>query len=272
MTAPVLPRAVGSPLARVEARAKVTGEARFAYEYAPDRLAYCTPVQATIARGEVRGVDASAALERRGVLAVIWADNAPRLADAGDGELALFQSRGVAYRGQIVAAVVAETFEIAREATGLVRVAYDEQPHDVLLRGDHPKLYKPDVVNPSFPTDTEQGDPDGALASAPVSLDVTYRTPAFHNHPMEPHASVAVWEGDGLTLYDSNQGVSSVQRTLSKLFELDPSQVRVISPHVGGGFGSKGAAHPDVILAAMAARLVPGRPVKLALTLSLIHI
>jgi len=265
VTAPVLPRAVGSPLARVEAREKVTGEARYAYEHAPDRVAYCAPVGATVARGAIRGVDAGGALERAGVLHVIWAENAPRLADAGDGELALFQGRTVAYRGQIVAAVVAETLEGAREAARLVRVHYDEQPHDVLLREDHPKLYKPDVVNPSFPTDTEQGDPDAALASAETSLDATYRTPAFHNNPMEPHATVAAWEGGGLTVHDSNQGASSVQRTLSRLFELEPAQVRVISPHVGGGFGSKGTPRPTVVLAALAAR-VAERPVKVAAT------
>ena len=263
MTAPVLPRAVGGSLARVEARAKVTGEARYAYEHAPDGVAYCVAVPATIARGEVREVDTSAALARFGVLEVISADNAPRLADAGDGELALFQARTVAYRGQMVAAVVAETLEGARDAAGLVRVGYDAQPHDVLLRADHPKLYKPEVVNPSFPTDTEQGDPDGALATAAAAIDVTYRTPAFHNNPMEPHASVAVWEDGGLTLYDSNQGASSVQKTLATLFELEPADVRVISPHVGGGFGSKGTPRPTVVLAALAAR-VTGRAVKVA--------
>jgi xanthine dehydrogenase YagR molybdenum-binding subunit len=265
VTAPVLPRAVGSPLARVEAREKVTGEARYAYEHAPGRLAYCAPVVASIARGEIRDVDATPALERSGVLEVLWAGNAPRLGDTGDGELALFQSRAVCYRGQIVAAVVADTFEAASEAAGLVRVDYDEQPHDVLLRKDHPKLYKPEVVNPSFPTDTEQGDPDGALAAAPVGVDVTYRTPAFHNNPMEPHASVAVWEDGGLTVYDSSQGASSVQKTLATVFELEPAQVRVISAHVGGGFGSKGTPRPTLILAAVAAR-VTGRAVKVAAT------
>jgi xanthine dehydrogenase YagR molybdenum-binding subunit len=265
VTAPALPRAVGERVVRVEAREKVTGEARYAYEHAPDRVVYCTPVLSPVARGELRGVDAEAALERPGVLAVIWAGNAPRLGDVGDAELALFQSRGVSYRGQIVAAVVAETLEGAREAAGLVRLDCDQQPHDVVLREDHPKLYKPDVVNPSFPTDTEQGDPDGALASAAVGVDATYRTPAFHNNPMEPHATVAVWEGGGLTLYDSNQGAAPVQKLLAGLFELEPQQVRVISPHVGGGFGSKGTPRPNVVLAALAARVVE-RAVKVAVT------
>ena len=95
---------------------------------------------------------------------MIWAENAPALGDAGDAELALFQSRAVAYRGQIVAAVVAESLETAREAAGLVRVDYDERPHDVILRADHPELYTPEKVNPAFPIETGQGDPDAALA------------------------------------------------------------------------------------------------------------
>ena len=265
MTAPVLPRSVGTPHTRLEAREKVTGRARYAYEHHAEGIAYCQPVQATVASGDVRGVDAAPALARDGVLAVVWAENAPALADAGDAELALFQSRTVGYRGQIVAAVIADSLEGAREAAGLVRVDYDERPHDVILRPDHPELYTPEKVNPSFPSETGAGDPDAAHAAAAVSIDATYTTPAFHNNPMEPHATVAVWEHGGLTLYDSTQGASAVARTVAKLFELEPAQVRVISPHVGGGFGSKGLPRPNVVLAAIAAT-VAGRPVKVATT------
>jgi xanthine dehydrogenase YagR molybdenum-binding subunit len=260
MTAPAIAPAIGSAPARVEARAKVTGEAKYAYEYEADGVAYCVPVQSTVARGTVRGVEAL-----DGVLAVIWADNAPELAEPDDPELALFQSRDVAYRGQIVAAVVADTFESARAAAASVRVDYEEQPHDVVLEPGHPKLYTPEVVNPRFPAVSEKGDFDGAFAAAAVTHDATYTTPAFHNNPMEPHATLAMWEGDGLTLYDSNQGSSAVQNTLAKLFSLDPAQVRVISPHVGGGFGSKGLPRPTCVLAALAAKVV-GRPVKVAAT------
>jgi xanthine dehydrogenase YagR molybdenum-binding subunit len=265
VTAPVLPRSVGTPLARVDAREKVMGQARYAYEHHAEGMAYCHPVQATIACGDVQDVDASEALACEGVLAVIWAENAPALGDAGDDELALFQSRSVAYRGQIVGAVVAESLEVARDAAGLVRVAYEERPHDVMLRAEHPELYAPEKVNPSFPNETGRGDPDGAIAAAAVSVDETYTTPAFHNNPMEPHATVAVWEHGGLTLYDSTQGASGVASTIAKLFELEPAQVRVISPHVGGGFGSKGLPRPSVVLAAIAARVVE-RAVKVATT------
>ncbi len=228
-------------------------------------MAYCSPVQSTVARAEIRDLDAAAALARPGVLAVVWAGNAPQLVNPGDPELAIFQTREVAYRGQLIAAVVADSLEAAREGAGLVTVTYDEQPHDVLLRGDHPNLYTPEKVNPAFPSVTGQGDPDGALASAAVSVDATYTTPAFHNNPMEPHATVAVWENGGLTLHDSTQAASGAAATLAKVFGLDAGQVRVISPHVGGGFGAKGTPKPTAVLAALAARMV-GRPVKVAAT------
>src|SRR5205823_3756057 len=127
-------------------------------------------VQATIAKGSVREVDAGPALALPGVLTVLSHANAPRLVPVDDGELAVLQSQRVAYRGQIVAAVVAETLELAREAASLVRVDYDPEPHTVQLRVDDPELYTPDHVNPAFPTDTQVGDFEAAFASAPVRV------------------------------------------------------------------------------------------------------
>ncbi len=254
----------GAALNRVEGREKVTGAARYAYEHRRDRLAYAAIVQSEIALGRIRAVDGSAALALSGALAVMWCENAPGL--QSEGELAVLQAREVAYRGQIVAAVVAESLETAREAAELVAVEYDEHAHSVELRSEDPRLYQPDKVNPNFPTDTDEGDFDGAFAQAPVTVDAAFETPWQHNNPMEPHASLALWEAeDSLTIYDSTQGASSAQRSLAKAFGLAPEQVRIISPHVGGGFGSKGTPRPIVMLAAMAAELA-GRPVKLAAT------
>jgi xanthine dehydrogenase YagR molybdenum-binding subunit len=250
---------------RVDGPDKVTGRARYAFEHPVAGAAYAWAVPAVIAKGSVRAVDASAALALPGVLAVITPDNAPRLPGTGDPELALFQSRAVAYRGQFVAAVVAETLETAREAAGRVVVGYDPAPHDVTLTADHPGLYRPDHVNPRYATDTAAGDFDGAFAAAAVRVDATYRTPAEHNHPMEPHATVAVWHGDTLTVYDATQGPSRAAGQIAAVFGLEPGQVRVIAEHVGGGFGAKGMPRANVILAAMAAR-VTGRPVKYAVT------
>ncbi|MFE6306232.1 xanthine dehydrogenase family protein molybdopterin-binding subunit [Nocardiopsis sp. NPDC057823] len=259
-------RALGLPLARLEGADKATGRAPYAYEHPlPDPL-YLHPVTSTVARGRITSVDASAARGTEGVRLVLTHTTAERLADTADREFAVLQSDRVAFHGQLVAAVVADTPETAREAAALVRVDYAVEPHDVVLTADHPGLYRPE--DEDDPADTEQGDPDAELARAPVVVDRTYRTPMEHNNPMEPHTTVAVWDGDGggLTLYDSTQGAHPVRETVAGVFGLDPARVRVVSPHVGGGFGSKGSAHAHNILAAMAARELPGRPVKFALT------
>jgi xanthine dehydrogenase YagR molybdenum-binding subunit len=256
---------IGAAVDRVEGRAKVTGQAKYAYEYRQDEIAYATIVQSTIASGAVRGVDATAALELPGTLAVLWHDNAPRLHEVSDAELEVLQSDKVSYRGQIVAAVIADSYETARQAERLLRIDYAPEAHDVLLRPDHPELYKPDKVNPNYPADTEQGDFDSAFEAAAVAVDCTYETPAEHNNPMEPHATLAVWEDGGVTIFDSNQGASMARNTVAKAFGLEPDAVRVISPHVGGGFGSKGTPRPHVILTVMASQVLR-RPVKLAVT------
>jgi len=149
--------AVGAPIARVEAREKVTGQARYAYEHPRDDVAYAWIVTAGIAKGRVRAIDAAPALAA-GAVAVLSHENAPRLQPVDDGELRVLQSPAVSYRGQVVALVVAEELEAAREAARLVRVDYDQEPHDVLLRPGHPGLYRPEVVNPAFPADTARGD------------------------------------------------------------------------------------------------------------------
>jgi xanthine dehydrogenase YagR molybdenum-binding subunit len=252
---------------RVEGDEKVTGRARYAYEYPAADVAYVYPLQSAIARGRVRSVDASEALTTPGVLAVLSCTEPPPLGSREDPELALFQTREIAYHGQIVAAVIARTPETAREAAETaVRIAYEDEPHDVRLRPDHPGLYRPDKVNPAFPADTERGDVEAALRAAALTVDATYTTATTHNNPMEPHAALAVWEDDGdLTVYDSTQGASADRDAIASVLGLPPERVRVVAPHVGGGFGSKGTTRPHAILAALAARAV-GRPAKVALT------
>jgi xanthine dehydrogenase YagR molybdenum-binding subunit len=253
--------------ARVDGPDKVTGRARYAFEHPAPGAAYAWAVPSVIARGTIRSIDASRALALPGVLAVITPDNAPRLPGTDDPELALFQSRAVAYRGQFVAAVVAETLETARDAASRVVVDYERAAHDVTLTAAHPRLYQPDFVNPRHQADTAAGDFDGAFAAAAVRVDATYRTPAEHNHPMEPHATVAEWHGDRLTLHDATQGPSRAAGQIAAVLGLAPGQVRVIAEHVGGGFGAKGMPRANVILAALAAGLT-GRPVKCAVTRS----
>jgi xanthine dehydrogenase YagR molybdenum-binding subunit len=258
--------AVGSGLRRVEGHEKLTGTARYAYEHHPEgELAYAVMVQSTVARGAVTAVKTEPVLAMAGVRAVIWAANAPRLAEGTEGELAVLQSSRVAYRGQVVAIVVADSLEVAQRAEQRLAVEYAAESHDVILREDHPGLYKPDKVNPTYPADTERGAFDAAWAQAEVAVDEVYRTPAEHNHPMEPHASVAVWREDGLTLYDSNQGSFMAAQTLAKAFGFETDQVRVIAHHVGGGFGSKGTPRAPQIAAVLASQAAR-RPIKLATT------
>ncbi|NLU73103.1 xanthine dehydrogenase family protein molybdopterin-binding subunit [Streptomyces sp. HNM0575] len=278
-------RSVGSSPQRLDGPEKVTGTAPYAWEHPLPSPLYVHPLQAAVARGRILTMDTGAAEALDGVLAVLTPYNAPRLADTDDAELAVLQSEDVAFRGQLIGAVIAETPETAGQGAAMVDVEYEQHPHDTELSTDRTDLYRPEVVNPTYASDTEDGDPEAALAAAPVTVDVVYSTPMEHNNPMEPHTCVAVWErsegrdpggpdGSGssadsgplLTLYDSTQGAHQVKQTLAPLFGLPAESVRVISPHVGGGFGSKGMPHAHNVLAVLAAKVSGGRPVKLALT------
>jgi len=259
---------VGAGIERADGVDKVTGAARYSFERRFPDLAYVVPVQSTIARGRVVRVESERALAESGVLAVLDASCAPRLErpEGTHPELLVLQSDRVAYRGQIVAAVVATTLDAAREAAGLVEIEYEAEPHDVILRADHPGLYVPENANAGVPGAWSDGDVAPALARAAVIVDETYTTAIEHHNPMEPHAATAVWEHDGLTLHNADQGPYMTAVAVAGLFGLRPEQVRVVSEYVGGGFGSKATmSRPPAVLAAMAARVL-GRPVKIALT------
>ncbi|SIO89961.1 Periplasmic aromatic aldehyde oxidoreductase, molybdenum binding subunit YagR [Nocardiopsis sp. JB363] len=260
--------AIGAPMERLEGRAKVTGTAPYAYEHSFEGALYLHPVLSTVARGRVRSVDPARAEAVEGVRVVLTPWNAPRLARTDDREFTILQDDEVFFRGQFVAAVVADGPEIARQAADLVVVDYEAHDHEVDPSSPDRETYRPSADDTGVEPDTEQGDVEGELAAAMVRVDQTYRTPREYNNPMEPHTTVALWEGDPdrLTLYDSTQGVHVVRGTIAEVLGLDPELVRVVSPHVGGGFGSKGSAHAHNVLAALAARALPGRPVKFALT------
>lgn len=148
------PRSIGASLDRIDGPLKVTGAARYAFEYPVDQVTYIAPVQSTIAKGRIVSIDASAARALPGVVTVLWHENAPKLAPLDNQYLAVFQSDAVAYRGQFVAAVVAETLEVARQAASLVAVHYEERPHDVELRAARAHLYKPEKVSIDLEADT----------------------------------------------------------------------------------------------------------------------
>ncbi|MGH3482237.1 MAG: xanthine dehydrogenase family protein molybdopterin-binding subunit [Nocardioidaceae bacterium] len=242
---------IGADVARVEGVDKVAGRARYAAEFPFAELAYGAIVQSTIVRGAIAAVDVDATLAQPGVVAVFTHHNAPRLVEAEDPNLLALQDARVHYRGEVVALVVADSPENARAAAVALDVTYETEPHDVTFAPDTDHATDADV--------------DTALGSAPVTVDATYSTPAEHNNPMEPHSSTAMWADGRLTVYDSNQGATGVQRSLAKLFGIERWDVRVLSDHVGGGFGAKGSPRVNIVLAAMASRVLD-RPVRVTLT------
>lgn len=271
MTGPARPiavAAVGTPVARVDGPLKVTGTAPYAVEHGHDD-GVGSPltawlVGAPVARGRITAIDTEAALARPGVVAVLDHGNAPRLEDTSDGELTILQDDRISYRGQIVAVVLAESAEAAREAARLTVVHVAEEPHRARL--DDAETYAPEEVNGGHETDFGDGDVEAMRKGAAVVVEQTYTTPHEHNNPMEPHAATALWDGSTLTVWDSTQAAHGVAQTLAPVLGLDVERVRVRAPYVGGGFGSKGLPHSPEVAAAMAAMTVPGRPVRLAVT------
>jgi xanthine dehydrogenase YagR molybdenum-binding subunit len=272
MTSPT--GAIGASLDRVDGPLKVRGAATYAYEQPVENAAYVYPLLSGIASGRIIGIDADAARSEPGVLDILTHLNAPKLTN-DDPELSVLQSDEVNWHGQFVGAVIAETLETARYAAGLVRFEYDQRPHDVDLRFDRDDLTKPEnaaffghgggELQDGSPADSIMGDVEAGLRSAAVRVDQLYTMPLQLQSPMEPHTAIAVWSGDDLTIYCSSQGVSTARQVIAGTLGLDPQHLRVISPHAGGGFGSKVFPHSYAVPAALAAQLV-NRPVELALT------
>jgi xanthine dehydrogenase YagR molybdenum-binding subunit len=254
---------VGKPLDRVDGRLKVTGGATYAYEveHGPN-AAYGYVVQASIGKGRITTIDTSAAERVAGNVLVLTYKNAPDQ-DTHTPSHPVLNTPDVTYFGQPVAFVVAETFEQARAAAYLVNVRYDSTPGSYSLQGGVAGARVPHSTGPL--PDSAVGDFAGAFAAAPVQIDVTYTTPLQSHAMMEPHATLATWDGDMLTLHTSNQILNRGQTAVAQTLKLPTENVRLVSPFIGGGFGAKLAIQADAILAAMAARQL-GRPVKTALT------
>lgn len=268
MTArPVTATSMGTALERVDGREKVTGRATYAFEndHELDQAPlHCWLVTSTTAKGRVLEVDATAALAHPGVVTVLDHTNAPRLADTDNRELAILQDDRIGYRGQIVAMVLAETTEAAREGARLTKVSQEVEPAAVNL-GEVPTYVPSEKAVGSAP-ETNDGDVDAALASAPITTDHIYSTPHEQNNAMEPHAATAIWRDGALRMWNSTQGVHSVAKALAPMLGVEQDRVRVQAPYVGGGFGSKGVPHPPEMAVALAAKWADGRPVKLAVT------
>jgi len=264
---------IGTPIDRVDGRLKVTGQAQYTADMPVEHVAYAAIVTSTIAHGTIRSIDTSAAAEIHGVLKIFTHENSPRFTQPeADFMKALvpaqtfmpLQGPDVVHYGQQIAIVVAETFEAARAAAARVRVTYDLSP--ALLTLDDPKAArtKPEEFFGSA-LQTERGNVERHLASAAATVDELYTTPTQFHNPMEPHATLAQWNGDKLTVHEPSQWVKGLQNYVATVFGIPVEDVHIISPFVGGGFGNKGFSFAHTIFAAMAARELK-RPVKLVLT------
>ncbi|MBC7498926.1 MAG: xanthine dehydrogenase family protein molybdopterin-binding subunit [Herminiimonas sp.] len=263
---------IGQGINRRDGRAKVMGVARYSAEHPLPRMAHAVIVTSTIASGRIASIDASAATAMTGVLQVMTHLNAPKLPAGGKAAsnsppagrvLNLLQDDRVLYNNQPVALVVADTLEHARAAAQHVRIRYRSDASQLDFTRAKAQSIKPKKANDKEP-DTRRGDLATGSKNSVAQIDATYTTPFEHHNPMEPHATIAVWEGDSLTLYDSTQYVTGARNTVAKTLGISPDKVRVICPYVGGGFGCKGSVWSHVVLAAMAARQA-GQPVKLVL-------
>ena len=262
---------IGTPTSRVDGHAKVTGAAKYAGEFNVPDLAYGAVVASTIAKGRIARIDTSEALRVKGVIDVLTHENRPRMAatsaaykddvapEQGSPFRPLYDDK-ILFNGQPIALVLAEEWEIARFAASLVRVEYKKQAHgtDLFARRDQAFV----AETPERP----RGKADKAYAGAAVRHEAEYFIPIEHHNPMELFASTVLWEGDGkLTVYDKTQGVQNVQHYLCGVFKMKPDDVRVVSPFVGGAFGSGLRPQYQVALAVLAARALE-RSVRLVLT------
>jgi xanthine dehydrogenase YagR molybdenum-binding subunit len=261
---------VGKSTPRIDGPLKTTGQAPYAYErhdVVPNQ-AYGYVVGAAIAKGRITFMDASDALAAPGVLGVVTAPETKPVGKGMQNNAPLFGGSDIAHYHQAIACVVAETFEQARYAAGLIRTRYERSKgrFDFAELAPAAPLAQAGGGRPDRQT---QGDFSGAFAAAPVQLDATYSTSDESHSSMEPHATIAAWDGDKLTLWTSNQMIAWAKSSMGQILGIDPANVRVDSPYIGGGFGGKLFIRADAVLAALAAKKV-GRPVKIALQRPLI--
>jgi xanthine dehydrogenase YagR molybdenum-binding subunit len=262
---------VGTPIDRIDAQKKVTGTATYAADTDVTKIAHAVILTSTIAKGTIAGIDLVAARQQPGVLAVMSHLDAPRVM-AGKGKgggpgarvLQLLQSDEIVYSDQPIAVVVADTLERAQHAASIITVKYAPAAALATIEQALGSAFTSKAIVHGD-ADSNRGNVPTGLGAAKVVVEATYTTPNENHNPMEPHATIAVWHGDELTLYDSTQGIFGVRNRIAEVFGMPKEKIRVIDQFVGGAFGCKGTPWSHVSLAAMAAKVV-NRPVKLAIT------
>src|SRR5712672_1030089 len=258
---------MGKPEPRLDGRLKVTGEARYGSDFVVSNPAYAFLVTSAIAKGRIESMDLRAAKEVPGGLEIFNYENTGELKDrkyarGGGGPISAIQGFGprIDYGGQIVALVVADTFEAAREAAHMVRVNYESEPPSATF--DSRGATSESAANEGFP---QAGDAEQAFAAADVRLEAQYETPTQHHNPIELFTTTCVWRDNQLTIYEPSQFVYGLKANAAKKMSLNIANVRAVSPFVGGAFGSKAQFSPRTGLVALAARRL-NRPVKLVAT------
>jgi xanthine dehydrogenase YagR molybdenum-binding subunit len=258
-----MPRYIGKEMSRVDGVAKVTGRAKYAAEFAVPNLAYGFIVLGSVAKGTIKTIDTQEAERAAGVVRVFTHLNTPKFGtqEEQDKSFRALQSDRIFFNAQPVALVVAETYEQARYAARLVKVTCNAENHVT----DTEAVRERARVPSEGPSPQPRSNPEEAMRNAPVKIEAEYRIPIEHHNPMEPHAAVAVWQGDKLTIFDKTQGVYKVRAHLASSFGIPEENVSVISPFVGGAFGSSLRPNYYPALTAMAARELK-RPVKIVYT------
>jgi len=257
-------KVIGHPTSRIDGPLKTTGTAPYAYErhdVAPN-AAYGYVLGAAIAKGKIKSINLTDAQAASGVLAIVTAQNAGKLGKGTRNVAALLAGSEIHHYHQAIALVVADTFEQARAAAQLIKVEYTAEKGAFDLASEMQSAKPAKVMGD--PADTAVGDFAGSFAAAPFQLDATYKTPDEAHAMMEPHASIAAWEGDKVTLWTSNQMIAWAVEDLAKTLGIDKEKVRIDSPYIGGGFGGKLFLRADALLAALGARAAK-RPVKVTL-------
>lgn len=266
------PAPLPQPPHRYDGVLKVTGTAKYAAEFRkpfPRKdLVYAFIVQSTIPSGSVKAIDTHTAERASGVITVLTPFNAPKLPvgppkPPGKRSLTVLQDNQIHYNGQPIAVVVARSLPEAIQASRLLRITYDEQPAKLDFMGRLSEA-RPPKSSGRDPAKKVRGDLNAALGKGTVTVDNTYITPIQNHNPMEPHATLAWWEGEKLSVYDATQYISGDRMSLANIFSLPLENVHVMDPYVGGGFGCKGSTWSHVILCAMAAKIVQ-KPVQLAI-------
>ena len=260
---------IGQPLTRRDGILKVTGSARYAADNHPAGMLHAVLAVSHIARGRVTFLDVAAAKRHPGVVDVMTPANRPPLAEDPDAKLhpfmfrlELLQNDSVRYANQPIAVVIGETLEAATEGAALLSPHYEVLPARIGL--DAGESFVPAAVGVGNPAEMRRGDVEAGLAAATKSIEATYETPIQYHNAMEPHAIVAAWDGDTLSIDTPSQGLAMAQGRIAGLFGISPENIHIRSPFLGGGFGSKGLISGPQLLGILAARLV-GRPVKLVL-------